>query len=171
MFVERLQCTNFAVLTANRESWNGPSWIIGCSAFAAMEHHLNHISFLIIQSAIQVHRALGPGLLESIYRACMIYELRKRGLKVVAEQLVPMHYADLVFDGGYRLDLLVEDQVLVELKSVELILPVHHAQLLSYLRLTGKPLGLLINFNVPVLIKGVTRKMNGCPTAALNTQK
>jgi GxxExxY protein len=132
---------------------------------------LNHISFLIIQSAIQIHRVLGPGLLESIYRTCMIYELQKRGLKVVAEQLVPIRYAGLFFDGGYRLDLLVEDHVLVELKSVEIILPVHHSQLLSYLKLTGKPLGLLINFNVPVLIKGVTRKMNGCPTAALNTQK
>lgn len=84
---------------------------------------------------------------------------------------MPIHYAGLIFDGGYRLDLLVEDHVFVELKSVEVILPVHHAQLLSYLKLTEKPLGLMINFNVPVLIKGVTRKMNGCPTAALNTRK
>ena len=134
-------------------------------------HQLNRISFLIIQSAIQVHRALGPGLLESIYRHCIIYELRERGLNVVAEQIVPIRYGPLIFEAGYRLDLLVEDQVLVELKAVELILPVHHAQLLSYLRLTGKPLGLLINFNVPVLADGVTRKMNGCPEAALDTQK
>lgn len=84
---------------------------------------------------------------------------------------MPIRYAGVIFEGGYRLDLLVEDLVLVELKSVDVICPVHHAQLLSYLKLTGKPLGLLINFNVPVLIKGVTRKMNGCPTAALNTQK
>ncbi len=134
-------------------------------------HHLNHISFLIIQSAIQVHRVLGPGLLENIYRSCIIYELRERGLNVVAEQSVPIRYGHLIFEAGYRLDLLVEDQVLVELKAIEMILPIHHAQLLSYLRLTGKPLGLLINFNVPVLINGVTRKMNGCPEAALDTQK
>jgi hypothetical protein len=106
-------------------------------------HQLNRVSFLIIQSAIQVHRALGPGLLESIYRLCLIYEVRERALK----------------------------QVLIELKAVEIVLPVHHAQLLSYLRLTGKPLGLLINFNVPVLVDGVTRKMNGCPEAALDTHE
>ena len=80
-------------------------------------------------------------------------------------------YRHLIFEAGYRLDLLVEDQVLVELKAIEMILPIHHAQLLSYLRLTGKPLGLLINFNVPVLVNGVTRKMNGCPEAALDTRK
>ena len=89
----------------------------------------------------------------------------------MAEQIVPIRYGPLIFEAGYRLDLLVEDQVLVELKAVEMILPVHHAQLLSYLRLTGKPLGLLINFNVPVLVDGVTRKMNGCPEAALDAQK
>jgi GxxExxY protein len=133
-------------------------------------HELNHISFLIIQSAIQVHRALGPGLLESIYRLCIIYEMRERGLNVVTEQIVPIRYGPLTFEAGYRLDLLVGDQVLVELKAVEATLPLHHAQLLSYLRLTGKPLGLLINFNVPVLVDGVTRKMNGCPEAALGTQ-
>jgi GxxExxY protein len=134
-------------------------------------HQLNRVSFLIIQSAIQVHRALGPGLLESIYRLCLIYEVRERGLKVVAEQIVPIQYGPLTFEAGYRLDLLVEDQVLIELKAVEIVLPVRHAQLLSYLRLTGKPLGLLINFNVPVLVDGVTRKMNGCPEAALDTHE
>ena len=80
-------------------------------------HQLNRISFLIIQSAIQVHRALGPGLLESIYRHCIIYELRERGLNVEAEQIVPIRYGPLIFEAGYRLDLLVEDQVLVELKA------------------------------------------------------
>ena len=122
---------------------------------------LNEISFLTIQSAIQIHRALGPGLLESAYRACMIYELRERGLTVLAEQIVPIRYKTLVLDGGFRLDLLIEDAVVVELKSVEATLPVHHAQLLSYLRLTNKRLGLLINFNVPVLVKGVKRIRNG----------
>jgi GxxExxY protein len=130
-------------------------------------HHLNDISFRIIEAAIKIHRALGPGLLESIYRTCLIYELAEAGLKVVAEQLVPVSYRGVIFEGGYRLDLLIEDQIVVEIKSIEGILPVHHAQLLSYLRLTGKPLGLLINFNVPVLVKGVTRKMNGSQAIAL----
>ena len=90
----------------------------------------------------------------------MIYELRRRSLKVVSELIVPVVYKNLVLDGNYRLDLLVEDTVIVEIKAVEVVLPVHHAQLLSYLRHTGKPLGLLINFNVEVLRKGVVRKRN-----------
>jgi len=122
---------------------------------------LNNLSFQIIQSAIEVHRALGPGLLETVYRACMVYELERRGLTVLAERIVPVRYKEIVLDGGYRLDLLVEDLIVVELKSVEVVLRVHYAQLLSYLRLTDKPLGLLINFNVPVLVKGVKRIING----------
>ena len=131
------------------------------------EQRLNSTSFLIIQCAIQVHRALGPGLLESIYRSCMLYELRAKGLAVVAERVVPLRYKGLVFDGEYRLDLLVENEIIVELKPVEVTLPVHYAQLLSYLRLTENRLGLLINFNVPVLVKGVKRIMNGFPPASL----
>lgn len=96
-------------------------------------HPLNHISFLIIQAAIEVHRALGPGLLESVYRACLIFELRQRNLTVVAEQLVPICYKDVIIEGAYRMDLLVEDQIIVEVKAVETVLPVHGAQLLSYL--------------------------------------
>src|SRR5262245_39694786 len=105
-------------------------------------HPLNDTSFLILQSAIEVHRILGPGLLESVYRTCMIYELRRRELKVVAERLVPIRYKDVVFEGGYRIDLQVADEIIVELKAIETLLPVHDAQVLSYLRLTGKPLGL-----------------------------
>jgi GxxExxY protein len=134
-------------------------------------HQLNHISFLIIQAAIEVHRTLGPGLLESIYRSCMIYELRQRDLSVIAEQIVPICYKDVIIEGGYRLDLLVENEVVVEIKAVEVVLPVHHAQLLSYLRLAHKPLGLLVNFNVPVLVKGVKRIMNGCEGAALHSKQ
>lgn len=121
---------------------------------------INHTSFLIIQSAIQVHKAMGPGLLESAYRACVIHELRERGLTVESEQIIPVRYKGLTLDGGYRIDLLVQDEVIVELKSVEVVLPVHHAQVLSYLRLTGKSLGLLINFNVPRLVDGVKRIAN-----------
>ena len=131
-------------------------------------HRLNQISFLIIQAAIEVHRTLGPGLLESTYRACMIYELRQRNLSVIAEQIVPICYNGVIIEGGYRLDLLVENEIVVEIKAVEIVLPVHHAQLLSYFRLTKKPLGLLINFNVPVLVKGIKRIMNGCESAALH---
>ena len=133
-------------------------------------HPLNDISFLIIQSAIQVHRALGPGLLESVYRVCLIYELRQRNIKVIAEQLVPICYKEVILEGGYRLDLQVADQIIVEVKAVEVELPVHRAQLLSYLRLAGKPLGLLINFNVPVLVKGITRIMNGYEVPALQRE-
>jgi GxxExxY protein len=121
---------------------------------------LNHTSFLIIQAAIKIHRRLGPGLLESVYRTCLVYELRLSGQHVNAEQNVPIYYDDLRLDGGYRLDLIVNDVVIVETKSVERLLPVHCAQLLSYLRLTEKRLGLLINFNVPRLAQGVKRIVN-----------
>ena len=101
----------------------------------------------------------------------MIHELRQRDLTVIAEQLVCINYKDVIIEGGYRLDLLVGNEVVVEVKAVEVILPVHHAQVLSYLRLTKKPIGLLINFNVPVLVKGVKRIMNGCERAALRSAR
>jgi len=132
--------------------------------------NLNNISYLIIQAAIEVHRALGPGLLESVYRACLLYELRQRQLAFVAERLVPLCYKDVTLDSAYRLDVLVEDQIVVEVKAIDVVLPVHEAQLLSYLRLMDKPLGLLINFNVPVLIDGVTRRMNGFRVPVLHTR-
>src|SRR5687768_13685720 len=103
---------------------------------------LNDLSYRIIGAGIEVHRGIGPGLLESTYRACMIYELRERGMSVVSERPIPARYKALTLDGNYRVDLLVEDTIIVELKSVEIVLPVHHAQVLSYLRHTKKPLGL-----------------------------
>lgn len=121
---------------------------------------LDRISLAIIQSAIEIHRHLGPGLLESVYRACLAYEFRERGLVFVAEQLIPLSYKKLVLAGTYRMDFLVEDAIVVEVKSIETVLPVHYAQVLSYLRLTGKPVGLLINFNVSYLVKGVRRVVN-----------
>ena len=121
---------------------------------------LDRISYLIIQAAIEIHKALGPGLLESVYRTCMIYELRARNLTVASEVVVPVRYKELVLDGHYRLDLLVEDAVIVELKAVESVLPVHGAQVLSYLRLTDRQLGLLINFHVEKLVVGVDRIVN-----------
>jgi GxxExxY protein len=122
---------------------------------------LNKLSHTIIGAAIEVHSVLGPGLLESVYRTCLFRELTGSGLKVLAEQIVPVMYKEVLLEGGYRLDLIVEDQIIVEVKSIEKEAPVHRAQLLSYLRLTGRPLGLLINFNVPKLVQGVTRLVNG----------
>lgn len=112
----------------------------------------------IIGAAIDVHRVLGPGLLESAYEACFAYELRLRRLKVEAQKPLPIFYKDVMLDCGYRLDLVVEDQVIIEIKSVSAIAPIHEAQLLSYLRLYGVcTRGLLINFNVKRLVEGVRR--------------
>ena len=121
---------------------------------------LNHISHLIIQAAIEIHKAIGPGLLERAYLPCMTYELGQRGLSVVSQVTIPVRYKHLELPGGYRIDLIVEDAVIVELKSVETVLPVHRAQVLTYLRQTNKELGLLINFNVDKLVLGVDRIVN-----------
>ncbi len=121
---------------------------------------LDRITLAIIQAGIEVHRYLGPGLLESLYRECLIFELRARGLTVIVEQLIPIFYKGQRLNGHYRIDLLVEDTVIVELKSMETVLPVHYAQVLTYLRLTEKPVGLLINFNVSYLRQGVRRIVN-----------
>ena len=106
---------------------------------------LDRTTLAIIQAAIEVHKHLGPGLLESLYRECLVDELRAKGLRVVVEQRIPILYKGRALNGFYRIDLLVGDTVLVEVKSVETVLPVHCAQVLSYLRLTEKPVGLLIN--------------------------
>ena len=121
---------------------------------------LDRIAYLTIQSAIEIHKRLGPGLLENVYRPCMIYELRARKLEVTAEVKVPVRYKDLVLDGFYRLDLLVNNAVVVELKAVDTVHPVHRAQVLSYLRVMDKQLGLLINFHVERLVLGVDRIVN-----------
>ncbi len=110
---------------------------------------------------MEVHSALGPGLLESAYEACLIFELRRLGLKAEAQVELPVLYRGVKLNLGYRIDLLVEDAVIVELKSVDTIAPIHQAQLLSYLRLSGKNVGLLINFNVPHLKDGIKRLVNG----------
>jgi GxxExxY protein len=113
----------------------------------------------IIGSAIEVHRELGPGLLESAYEQCFCHELHLRGLAFQCQIELPVAYKGLKLDCGYRLDVLVDNTVVVELKSIEHILPIHHAQLLTYLRLSGKKVGLLINFNVPVLKNGIVRRV------------
>lgn len=121
---------------------------------------LNETTSLIIDKAIVVHTRLGPGLLESVYKTCLTYELRKAGATVVAEQIVPVFYDEIQLDDGYRLDMLVNDAVIVEIKTVERILPVHEAQLISYLKLLDKRVGLILNFKVPVLTQGIRRKVN-----------
>lgn len=121
---------------------------------------LNEISESIIGCAIKVHRALGPGLLESTYEVCLVHELVKMGLAVQSQVPLPVHYDGLKLKAGYKIDLLVENSVIVELKAVESLHPIHEAQLLSYLKLSGKKLGLLINFNVKMLKNGVKRLVN-----------
>lgn len=124
---------------------------------------INHVSGMVVDSAMKVHSALGPGLLESAYEMCLIRELRKRGLRVDRQVPIAICYEGETLDAGYRADLVVEGVVLVELKAVEVVLPIHKAQLLSYLRLSGKQVGLLINFNVEHLKDGIKRVINSRP--------
>jgi len=126
-----------------------------------MDKNLNYLSSKIIEAAINVHKELGPGLLESVYNACMLIELNNMNLLVKSEVPLPVIYkGEIVAEEGFRIDLLIEDRIIVELKSVEKIQPVHQKQLLTYLRLANKPLGLLINFNEPLLKDGITRIVN-----------
>ncbi|TWU32610.1 hypothetical protein Poly41_55880 [Novipirellula artificiosorum] len=121
---------------------------------------VNVITGQVVDASIKVHQHLGPGLLESAYEACLAYELRKRGLDVGVQVPLPIQYEEVQLDVGYRLDLLVESRVIVELKSVEKMIPLYDAQLLSYLKLSGKKIGLLINFNVVKLVDGLKRFAN-----------
>lgn len=122
---------------------------------------INQISGEIVDAAMKVHTALGPGLLESAYEGCLKHELTKRGLKVLSQVTLPVIYDGVKIDVGYRIDLLVEDAVIVELKAVERLTPLSQDQLLSYLKLSGRKLGLLINFNVEHLKNGIKRIANG----------
>ena len=118
-----------------------------------ISEYLDSISYKVIGLAIEVHRQLGPGLLESAYQECLFYELKNAGLKVEKEITLPIFYKDLKLDHGYRLDLLVEDQLVIELKTVENFTSIHFAQVLTYLKLGKYPLGLLMNFNSKILKK------------------
>ena len=121
---------------------------------------VNEISGLIVDCAICVHKTVGPGLLESVYETCLTYELRQRGLKVEVQVAVPVEYRGVFLEKGFRLDLIVENQVIVELKAVNQIMPIHRAQLMTYLRLSRKRLGLLLNFNVKLMKHGLERFIN-----------
>lgn len=125
-----------------------------------MNNELNSLSHKIIGCAINVHRSLGPGLLENAYEECLAYELADAGLVVERQKALPLVYREINMDAGYRLDLLVENKIIVELKSVEFLNDVHVAQVLTYLKLSGCRLGLLINFNVAVLKDGIKRLAN-----------
>jgi GxxExxY protein len=120
----------------------------------------NDLGTAIIGAAIKVHSVVGPGLLESAYEICLVYELEKLGLRVARQTSLPLRYEDLVVDIAYRIDLVVENLVVVELKTVEAILPVHRSQLLSYLRLGGFKLGYLLNFHVAQMRDGIVRMAN-----------
>lgn len=119
----------------------------------------------IISAAMEVHKDLGPGLLESVYFACLGFELESRGLKFQTEVDVPVVYKGRKIDRSFRLDFLVEEEVILELKSLETVLPIHEAQLVTYLKMTGKQVGLLINFNVSLLKNGIHRRILSSPRA------
>lgn len=122
--------------------------------------HINEISGAVVDAALRIHSELGPGLLESVYEVLLAHELKERGFEVERQVPVSIQYMGIQFEEGYRLDLLVDDLVVVEIKSIEIILPVHKKQLLTYLRLKQKPLGLLLNFNVELMKHGITRIVN-----------
>ena len=136
-----------------------------CAETAEMsdKEELDGITEKIIGAAIQVHRALGQGLLESAYETCLAFELVDRGLKVEQQKPLPVVYREIKLDAGYRLDLLVDGAVIVEVKAVDRLAPIHDAQILSYLKLSGCKVGLPINFNVNVLKEGIKRVVNNYP--------
>ena len=119
--------------------------------------NINDLTYVIRGAAFRVHKALGPGLLESVYETCLAFDLQQLGLKVERQRPLPVQYRGVKLDGGYRVDLIVEDQVILELKSVDDLAPVHTAQILTYLRLSGCRIGLLMNFNVRNMQEGIKR--------------
>ena len=126
----------------------------------------NELTERVIGACIEIHRALGPGLLESAYEECLCHELSVAGIKFERQKPLPVRYKEVSLECGYRLDLVVEQKLIVELKAVEGLLPIHEAQLLTYLKLSGTTLGLLINFNVPVLKSGIKRIANNFQDSA-----
>lgn len=123
----------------------------------------NEISGAIVDATLAVHRQLGPGLLESVYEAALAFELKKRGFQVQRQKSIPVVYESVHLEEGFRADIIVDGRVIIEIKSIEAVAPVHKKQLLTYLRLTGLHVGLLINFNVNLLKDGITRVVNQLP--------
>ncbi len=128
--------------------------------YSDIPEELNDIGTKIIGAAIEVHKTLGPGLLERIYEVCLCHELKKIGLEVERQKYLPIIYDGIEFDEGLRLDILVENKVIIELKAVDQVNPIWKAQLLSHLKLTNNVLGYIINFNTPLLKNGITRMVN-----------
>ena len=131
--------------------------------FSKIPDELDKISYIIIGLAIEVHRNLGPGLLESAYQECLFYEIKNEGLVVEKEKALPIIYKNLKLEHGYRIDLLVENKLVIELKTVENFTPVHFAQILTYLKLGNYPLGLLLNYNSKILRNNIKRFINTTP--------
>lgn len=125
------------------------------------KEEINKLSGVILDCSIEVHRNLGPGLLESVYEVCLCKELSIRKINYIRQVSLPVHYKGDLLDAEYKIDILVQNEIVIELKAVEILLPVHEAQLLTYLKLADKKLGLLINFNVPKLVDGFKRMING----------
>lgn len=121
----------------------------------------NELAKIIVDLCIKIHRTLGPGLLESVYEAALVYELKKLGITASRQVDVPLVYDEIDIDVGFRADVIVDDKVIVEIKSIENVIPVHKKQLLTYLKLSGRKLGLLANFNVELMKDGITRIANG----------
>ncbi len=125
------------------------------------KHTIDEIASTVVNCAIEVHRILGPGLLESVYEVCMEHELSTAGLKVSRQVPVPIFYEGVKMEKAFLIDLLVEEEIILELKVVEKVLPVHEAQLISYLKLADKKMGFLMNFNAPLMKNGIKRRING----------
>lgn len=133
------------------------------------EKDYNLLTEKIIEACIEVHKELGPGLLESVYEVCTIAVLKRKGLLVESQVKLPVFFKGEQLEKDFIIDLLVEDRILLELKAVETLLPIHEAQLVTYLKLSDKRLGLLINFNVPLLVQGIRRKINGKLSPSFNS--
>ena len=127
--------------------------------YAPLSEKEENIASSIVQAAYRVHSQLGPGLLENVYEVCFCHELHKMGLQFQRQVIVPVVYDNITFDEGFRLDVLVEELVICELKAIQQLAPIHEAQLMSYMKLTGKRLGFLINFNVPLIKRGIRRRI------------
>jgi len=125
--------------------------------FEPVSEDVDKLAHEVVDAAFRVHKSLGPGLLESVYETCLVYELKKRGVRVESQVSLPVTYEHVRLESGLRLDILVEKKVIVEVKSVEKVTPLHEAQLMTYLKLTGIRLGLLLNFNVPYARDGIRR--------------
>jgi GxxExxY protein len=125
------------------------------------EQEIEQIGEVVVDAMLKVHRSLGPGLLESMYQACLAHELRCRGVEVGCEVVLPVKYDGIEIDAGYRIDMLVADCIIVENKSAHGTIPIHEAQLLTYLKLSGHRLGFLVNWNVPLIKDGIKRMVNG----------